>query len=73
MTATTCADQDCNQSISRPNHSLCYNHYRERRDEAISLCSDCQVTYKPAEYPVCRNCYRGGSTAFPSMAGAGTR
>ena len=60
MTTTTriCADQDCNQPTSRPNHSLCYNHYLERRDGAISLCSDCQVTYKPAEHSVCRNCNR---------------
>ena len=53
-----CAEQDCNQPTNRPNQPLCYDHYLELRDGTISLCSDCQVTYKPAEYPVCLSCYR---------------
>ena len=58
-----CGEQDCNQPTNRPNQPLCYNDYLELVDGIISLCSDCQVTYKPAEYPICRSCYqrqRGG-------------
>ena len=58
-----CDEQDCPQPTNRLHQPLCYNHYLELVDGMISLCSDCQVTYKPAEYPVCRSCYqrqRGG-------------
>ena len=56
MTTTICAGQDCNQPTNRPNQPLCYDDYLELRDGTISLCSDCQVTYKPAKYQLCRDC-----------------
>ena len=51
-----CTEQDCNQPKNRPNQPLCYDDYLELRDGTISLCSDCQVTYKPAKYQLCRDC-----------------
>ena len=58
MTTTICAGQDCNQPTNRPYQPLCDDDYLKLRDETISLCSDCQVVYKPAEYLVCRDCYQ---------------
>ena len=58
MTADTrkCGEQDCPNPTSRPNHPLCRDHYLKRRDGAISLCSDCEVTYKPSKHRLCRDC-----------------
>ena len=54
-----CAEQDCNKPSNRPDQPLCYDDYQAFRDwGSISLCFDCEVTYKPAECSVCRNCYR---------------
>ena len=74
MNAATriCAEQDCNQPPNRPNQPLCYDDYLELRDGTISLCSDCQVMYKPAEHPVCRNCYRRQRSSHESGRGWGT-
>ena len=58
MTADTrkCGEQDCPNPPSRPNHPLCYKDYLRRQAGAISLCSDCEVTYKPAKHELCREC-----------------
>ncbi len=74
MNAATriCAEQDCNQPPNRPNQPLCYDDYLKLRDGTISLCSDCQVTYKPVECPVCRNCYRRQRSSHESGRGWGT-
>ena len=53
-----CAEQDCKKPSNKPDQPLCYKHYRERKDGTISLCSDCEVTYKPEKYPVCRTCLK---------------
>ena len=60
MTTATriCGEQDCTQPTGRRNHPLCYDDYLELQDGTISLCTDCQVEYKPSEFPICRNCYR---------------
>ena len=60
MTAITrvCAEQDCPYPSNRPDQPLCYCDYLKLKDDTISLCSDCQVTYKTVGYSICRNCYR---------------
>ena len=59
MTASAhiCHEQDCAYPTNRPDHHLCYDHYLESTDGAISLCPNCRFAYKPTEYPICRDCY----------------
>lgn len=56
-TTQTCGYQDCNERTSRPNYSLCYEHYQAFQERFIDECPNCSGIYKPAEYPVCRSCY----------------
>ena len=61
-----CSEQDCPKPTRRPNHPLCHKDYLKRRDGAISLCSLCGVTYKPASYELCRDCNQKQSSMLES-------
>lgn len=74
MTDTTriCAEQDCPKPSNRPDQPLCYDGYQKLRAKAISLCSGCEVTYKPVGYPICRNCrIQQGESILNSTAESG--
>jgi hypothetical protein len=52
-----CEVEGCNNSVSKPGHKLCYNHWVESQAEIITPCVACGK-YKDNDYPLCKECYR---------------
>ena len=63
-TPNQCLFWDCDETLNRRDHFLCYDHYTGYQEGRIDECPQCG-SYKRATYPACRNCERQPAAAPP--------
>ena len=63
-----CQIDECDATVSKAGHKLCYEHWKAERDGLIIACEDCRK-YKDNDYPLCLDCYnKKKSGAKPSKS-----
>lgn len=61
-----CEVAECDVSVNKPGHTLCYDHWIENRDGLLSRCASCN-RLKDGNKPLCYPCYKKKSSgAAPS-------
>ena len=74
MSRKICKEQDCRRPLRQPDHNLCYDHFHTQRKGETDQCPNHPEIYKPARYPVCRECHTAGKPAAgETIAGAAPR
>lgn len=63
-TPNQCQFWDCDETLNRRDHFLCYDHYTGYQEGRIDECPQCG-SYKRVNYPACRNCERQPAAAPP--------
>lgn len=63
-TPNQCLFWDCDETLNRRDHFLCYDHYTGYQEGRIDECPQCG-SYKRVNYPACRNCERQPAVAPP--------
>jgi hypothetical protein len=51
-----CQVEGCNETVSKPGYSLCFQHWKDEKDGLITQCQKCGK-WKDNDYPLCKSCY----------------
>lgn len=58
----TCQVERCGRDISKPGHTLCYDHWLAKQSGEIRSCAKCG-RLKEDPRPLCDSCYRAGKSS----------
>ncbi len=53
----SCEVVECENTVNKPGHTLCYDHWLENRDGGLTRCTSCQ-RLKEGDKPLCYPCFK---------------